>query len=139
MKKGGLLVFGLASLVAINLSASELKADADCVYEKRCANCHGATANGVPKLTEREGVKPDAASAAGVSSQEKKNIYGPPLNHLSKEQLLSKLTNLRNKDFDASSPHSVMRDTLKNVEKREGEISDEEMAEYIYETFGTAD
>lgn len=137
MKKGVLLMFGIASLVVINLSAAEMKQDADCVYQASCANCHGTRADGVPKLKEREGVMPENANAAGIASQEKTNIYGPPLNGFSKEELLSKLINLRNQDFDATSPHSVMRTNLVKSEKREGSFSDAEMAEYIYETFGS--
>ncbi|MDD2790419.1 MAG: hypothetical protein PHU40_07115 [Sulfurimonas sp.] len=138
MKKSTLLVIGLASLVVSNLQASTAKKDIGAIFESRCANCHGATADGVPKIKEKAGVVSEKASATGVSSQEKANIYGPPLNNLSKEELVSQLLNLRNQDFDANSPHSVMRKNLEKIEKREGKVSDEEMAEYISTTFGPA-
>ncbi len=71
-----------------------------------------------------------------MASQEKTNIYGPALNKLSKEEIVAKLMDLRNKGFDTKSYHSVMKNNLKTIEAREGKISDEKMAEYIYSTFG---
>ena len=72
-----------------------------------------------------------------AASQEKSNIYGPPLNTYSKDELYHKLMDLRSKDFDSNSYHSVMRKNLKVIEEREGKISDEKMAEYIFTTFGS--
>ncbi len=108
------------------------------IYKNRCANCHGLKANGVPKLKEQSGTTAKEASAQGISSQEKENIYGPPLTTMSQEDLLLKLKDLRNKDFDSKSAHSVMQKNLKHVEEREGKISDEKMADYIYTTFGSS-
>lgn len=138
MKKSILLIVSLASLVVSSLAASAVKAESNAVFESRCANCHGATANGVPMIKEKSGVKPESANAVGISSEEKTDIYGPPLNNLSKEELVTKLKDLRNQDFDAKSYHSVMQKNLKKIEKREGKISDEDMAEYISTTFGSA-
>jgi cytochrome c553 len=107
------------------------------IYKNRCANCHGVKANGVPKLKEQSGITAEQAAALGVASQNKGDIYGPPLNTMSKEDLVGKLKDLRNKDFDSKSYHSVMQKNLKHTEEREGKITDEKMAEYIYTTFGS--
>jgi len=57
---------------------------------------------------------------------------------MSKEDLFDKLKDLRSKDFDSKSYHSVMQKNLKKIEEREGKISDEKMADYIYTTFGSS-
>ena len=106
------------------------------IYKARCANCHGVKANGVPKLKEQSETNAEEAAAKGISSQEMANIYGPPLSNMSKDDLINKLKDLRNKDFDSKSSHSVMQKNLKHIEEREGKVSDEKMAEYIYTTFG---
>lgn len=136
MKTRGLVVIGLASLLMSSLCSAKVLETSSMTYKNRCANCHGAKANGVPKLKEQAGVSADQAAALGVASQEKGDIYGPPLNTLSESELVEKLKNLRNKDFDSKSYHSVMRKNLKKVEEREGKITDEKMAAYIYSTFG---
>lgn len=106
------------------------------VYEKRCANCHGDTANGVSKLQDKKDIAVKDMAGAGVASGKENNIHGSPLNHLSEEELVKKLQNFRNEDFNANSPTSAMRENLKRIEKRDGVISDEKLAEYIYNTFG---
>lgn len=136
MKNGKLLVIALASLAVSNLYGAQTVEDMGDIYESRCANCHGITANGVPKLTEQPGVEAEEADAKGVASQAKTNIYGPALNGYSKEELTTKIMGLRSKSFDSESYHSVMQANLKHIEAREGKISDEMMAEYIYDTFG---
>lgn len=130
-------MIGLASLAVTSFCSASSSQEMGKIYEKRCANCHGITANGVPKIKEQPGVTPEEANTRGMASQEKMNIYGPPLNHLSEKELVAKLINLRGKDLTAVSPHSVMEDNLKKVEAREGKIDDEDMAEYIHETFGS--
>lgn len=134
MKKSRLLMAGLASLIVTSFCAADTSM-AD-IYKHRCANCHGTSANGVPKLEPKPGVTPNTANAQGMASEAQANIYGPPLNHLSKEEILHKLKDFRNKGFDAESYHSVMRENLKTIEAREGKVADEEMAEYISTTFG---
>jgi hypothetical protein len=136
MKMNGLLIGGLMSLLVSNLCAAETVNDMGAIYTDRCSNCHGVTANGVPKIQEKPGVKVEEADAQGIASQEKTNIYGPALNTLSKEDIAAKLMDLRRKGFDTESYHSVMKGNLKTIEAREGKISDEKMAEYIYNTFG---
>jgi len=136
MRTNGLLMIGLASLMMSSFCAAQTTEEMGSIYTERCANCHGVTANGVPKLEEKPGVKVDEADAQGIASQEKANIYGPPLNKLSKEDIAAKLLDLRSKDFESQSYHSVMKGNLKTIEAREGKISDEKMAEYIYNTFG---
>ncbi|WP_300362262.1 c-type cytochrome [Hydrogenimonas sp.] len=136
MKKIGLLAIALVTAGTMTLGASTHVKDAASVYKNRCANCHGDKANGVPKITPAPGVDPREADAKGIVSEESANVYGPPLNGLSKEELLKKLDEIRNGDFDSESTHAAMRKNLEEIEKREGKISDEAMAEYIYNTFG---
>ena len=138
MKTRKLLVAGLASLLMSSFCAAQILETPSMIYKNRCANCHGLKANGVPKLKEQSGTTVKEAVAQGIASQEKENIYGPPLNTMSQEDLLLKLKDLRNKDFDSKSAHSIMQKNLKQVEEREGKISDEKMADYIYTTFGSA-
>lgn len=138
MKTRKLLVAGLASLLMSSFCAAQILETPSMLYKNRCANCHGLKANGVPKLKEQSGTTVKEAVAQGIASQEKENIYGPPLNTMSQEDLLLKLKDLRNKDFDSKSAHSIMQKNLKQVEEREGKINDEKMADYIYKTFGSA-
>jgi len=138
MKTRGLLVIGLTSLLMSNVYAAKTTQTMGDIYKARCANCHGVKANGVPKLKEQSGVTVEEAAAQGNASQEKGNIYGPPLSTMSREDLLDKLKDLRSKDFDSKSYHSVMQKNLKKIEEREGKISDDKMADYIYTTFGSS-
>ena len=55
---------------------------------------------------------------------------------LTEEDLVRKLGDIRNKNFDGKSYHAVMQRNMKKVEEREGKITDEKMAKYIYTTFG---
>ena len=136
MKTSGLLMIGLASVMMSGYcNAKSIEAPA-MTYKHRCANCHGLKADGVPKLKEQPGLSAEQAAALGMVSQEKGNIYGPPLNTMGKEELVSKLADLRNKDFDSKSYHSIMQKNMKKIEEREGKLSDEKMAEYISKTFG---
>jgi hypothetical protein len=137
MKKSKYLMIGLASLILPNICMAQTAASVADVYASRCANCHGVKAEGVPKLKEKPGVSVAVADGQGMASEEKTNIFGPPLNQLSTETLAAKLLDLRNKGFDSSSYHSVMVQNLNTIEKREGKISDEQMAEYINDTFGS--
>jgi hypothetical protein len=137
MKKNGFLMIGLVSLVLPNICMAQGTSKVADIYAERCANCHGVKAEGVPKLKEKPGVSVTVADGQGMASEEKINIFGPPLNHLSKETLAAKLLDLRNKGFESASYHSVMVQNLKTIEKREGKISDDKMAEYISNTFGS--
>lgn len=136
MKTRGLLMMGLASLMMSSMCAAKSIESPAMTYKHRCANCHGVKADGVPKLKEQPGITVEQAAALGTASQEKGDIYGPPLNTMNKEDLVKKLKDLRNKDFDSKSYHSVMQKNLKKIEEREGKLSDEKMAEYISSTFG---
>lgn len=136
MEKFGWLMIGLTTLAVSNLPAAVTAEEMGEIFTNRCANCHGAAAEGVPLIKEPHGVKPAEADASGMASEEKTDIYGPPLNGLSKEEIVAKLIDLRSKGFESESYHSVMRQNLKHIEAREGDISDEMMAEYIYDTFG---
>jgi len=134
MQKSKIVMACFVSVLGSGLWASTVST-AD-IYKNRCANCHGDAANGVPKLMPKKDLEVNKMAGAGVVSGAMSNIHGAPLNHLSEEDLLVKLQNLRNEDHDATSPHSVMRKNLEAIEKREGKISDEEMAKFIYMTFG---
>ena len=136
MKKNRFAMACIVSALGSVLCASPATPNMADVYKKRCANCHGVKAEGVPKIEKREQMAVEKMPGAGVISDKDVNIYGSPLNHLSQEELFEKLQDLRNEDYDAKSPHSVMRKNLKKIEKREGKVSDEKMAEYIYTTFG---
>jgi cytochrome c553 len=136
MKTRGLFVIGLTSLLMSSFCSAKTLETPSMIYKNRCANCHGIKANGVPKLKEQPGTSVEEAAANGMASQEKGDIYGPPLNTMSQEELVAKLKDLRNKDFDSKSSHSVMQKNLKKVEEREGKITDEKMADYIVTTFG---
>ncbi len=136
MSTNKFLMIGIASLAAAGFCAASSTADMGDIYKHRCANCHGITANGVPKLSERTGVSPAEANMEGIASQQKMNIYGPPLNTLSKSELSAKLRDLKSNHYDSDSYNSEMRKNLKKIEAREGEISPDAMAEYIVKTFG---
>lgn len=136
MKTREFMIIGLASLLMSSYCSAKILETPSMIYKNRCANCHGVKANGIPKLKEQAGMTAEQAAAHGMASQEKGNIYGPPLNTLSKEELVRKLDDLRSKDFDSKSYHSVMQKNLTRIEEREGKITDEKMATYIYTTFG---
>ena len=136
MKTGRFLTIGLASLAAAAFCAASSTADMGEIYKNRCANCHGIKANGVPKLSERHGVSPDEANSEGIASQKKMNIYGPPLNTLSKNELTSKIRDFKSGHFDSDSLGSEMRENMKKIEAREGSVDPEKMAEYIAKHFG---
>jgi cytochrome c553 len=136
MKTRELLMVGLASLLMSSYSSAKVLETSSLTYKNRCANCHGDKANGVTKLKEQPGISVEQAKALGVASQQKGDIYGPPLNAFSQDELMYKLQDLRSKDFDSQSYHSVMQKNMKKIEEREGKISDEKMAKYIFTTFG---
>jgi hypothetical protein len=124
----------LASLALANLCAATPMGE---LYENRCANCHGVKADGVPKISERQGVDTAEASASGIASQATLNIYGPPLKHLTKAAFLAKMAELRGNDMLSDTHNVDMMKNLKKIEAREGKVIDEEMADYIVTTFGS--
>lgn len=136
MNTRSLVVIGLASLLMSSFCSAKVLETPSMIYKNRCANCHGVKANGVPKLKEQSETTDKEAAAQGSASQEKNNIYGPPLNIYTKDEMYNKMVDLRNKDFDSKSYHSIMQKNLKKVEEREGKFSDEKIAEYIAKTFG---
>ncbi|MDD5211255.1 MAG: c-type cytochrome [Sulfuricurvum sp.] len=136
MKTRNLLVIGFASLlIGSYCSAKDLEAPS-MIYKNNCANCHGVKADGVPKLKGHSGITAKQAAALGVASQGKTDVCGVALNALNEEELVRKLQDIRNKNFDGKSYHAVMNRNMKKVEEREGKITDEKMAKYIYTTFG---
>lgn len=107
------------------------------IYKKRCANCHGDKADGISKLAPKQkDMKVSEMAGAGVVSGTTTNAYGTPLNNFTQEELLTKLKNLRKEDSELGAKHTVMRENLKTIEARDGKVSDEKMAKYIYMTFG---
>jgi mono/diheme cytochrome c family protein len=131
MKSKMIFCASLASVLALSVGAANIAK----IYQKRCANCHGIEANGVPKAKPLPGVNPNEAKSVGVISEGASNIYGPPLNHLSAEEIAAKLKEIRSKGFETEAHHEAMSYNLQEIEKREGKISDEAMAEYIYSHF----
>lgn len=136
MKARELLIAGFASLLMASYCNAKDLESPSMIYKNNCAACHGERADGIPKLKGQPGITAKQAAALGVASQGKANICGLPLDTLSQEELVRKLNDIRNKDFDSKSYHSVMRKNLKKIEEREGKVTDEKMAKYIYTTFG---
>lgn len=136
MKTRNLLVIGLASvLVSSYCSAKDLEAPS-MIYKNNCASCHGVKADGVKKLKGHEGITTKQRAALDVASKGQAYVCGVALDTLTQEELVRKLQDIRNKNFDGKSYHAVMNRNMKKVEEREGKITDEKMANYIYTTFG---
>ncbi len=136
MKIRGLLIAGFASLLMSSYCAAKDLESPSTIYKNNCANCHGMKADGVKQLKGQPGITAKQVAALGVASHGKANICGVPLNTLTEEDLVRKLSDIRNKNFDGKSYHAVMHRNMKKVEEREGEITDEKMAKYIFTTFG---
>lgn len=136
MKTRELLVIGFASLLLSSYcSAKELETPS-MIYKNNCAACHGEKADGVKKLKGLSGITKKQRAALDVASQGQAYVCGVPLDTLSEKELVRKLKDIRQKNFDGKSYHAVMNRNLKKVEEREGQITDEKMANYIYTTFG---
>lgn len=137
MKTGKLLVMGFASLlVASYCSAKDLESPS-MIYKNNCASCHGMKADGVKKLKGVSEITTKQRAALDTASNGRAYACGVPLNSLSEAELVRKLQDIRNKNFDGKSYHAVMSRNLKKVEEREGKVTDEKMANYIYTTFGS--
>lgn len=96
-----------AGMVA-SLNAASIKSGT--VYTKNCALCHGARAEGNPTV-------PDA----------------PALNRLSKEELVTKLSDIKGQGFD--NAHERMEKNVRIIELRGMKYDSHDMAEYIYTRF----
>jgi len=126
-----------ACLAVMATSSTLLATPVSEVYKNRCANCHGDKADGLSKIaSKQEDMKVSEMAGAGIASGPNLETHGIPLKNFSEEELLSKLKNLRKDESEIGVKHTVMRENLKTIEKREGKFSDEEMAAYIYSTFG---
>jgi cytochrome c553 len=136
MKTRSLLVIGLVSMLMLSYSSAKDLEAPSMIYKNNCASCHGEKADGVKKLKGHQGITTQQRAALDVASHGQAYACGVPLNALNEEELVSKLTAIRNKDFDGKSYHAVMQRNMKKVEEREGKITDEKMAKYIYTTFG---
>jgi len=95
----------LAAGMVTALNADAIKSGT--VYTKNCAVCHGARAQGNPNV-------PDA----------------PALNKLSKEELVTKLSDVKGQGFD--NAHERMAKNLKIIELRGMKYDAHDMADYIY-------
>jgi len=98
----------LTAGIAATLNAASIKSGN--VYTKNCALCHGARAEGNSKV-------PDA----------------PALNRLSKEELVTKLSDIKGQGFD--NAHERMEKNVKIIELRGMKYDAHDMAEYIYSRF----
>lgn len=136
MKTRGLLVMALGSLLMAGFCNAKDLETPSMIYKNNCASCHGEKADGVKKLKGKSGITEKQRAALDVASQGQAYVCGVPLDNLSEEDLVRKLGDIRNKNFDGKSYHAVMQRNMKKVEEREGKITDEKMAKYIYTTFG---
>lgn len=136
MKTRELLVIGFASLLLSSYcNAKELETPS-MIYKNNCATCHGERADGIKKLKGVSGITTKQRAALDVASKGQAYVCGVPLNALTQAELVGKLKDIRNKNFDGKSYHAVMNRNMKKVEEREGKVTDEKMANYIYTTFG---
>lgn len=136
MKTRDLLVIGLVSMLMSSYSSAKDLESPSMIYKNNCASCHGEKADGVKKLKEHQGITTSQRVALDVASQGQAYVCGVPLDTLTQKDLVRKLGDIRNKNFDGKSYHAVMNRNMKKVEEREGKITDEKMAKYIYTTFG---
>lgn len=102
------MVFLLAAGMVTGLNADAMKSGT--VYTKNCAMCHGARAQGNPNV-------PDA----------------PALNRHTKEELVTKLSDIKGKGFD--NAHERMQKNAKIIELRGMKYDVHDMAEYIHSRF----
>lgn len=102
------IAFMLAAGMVSGLNAASIKSGN--VYTKNCALCHGARGQGNPNV-------PDA----------------PALNRLSKEELVTKLSDIKGQGFD--NAHERMEKNVKIIELRGMKYDAHDMAEYIYSRF----
>ncbi len=139
MKKSKLLTMCLVAVTGTMLWAAPSVSHEEGIYKNDCAQCHGAKAEGV--VLDRSKNKKVVKKVKGVGTYiiNKANHYGPALNNMSQKEISEKLTSFRKKsDFMTHPYHSVMRENLKNIETKEGKISDDKMAAYIQKTFSAA-
>jgi hypothetical protein len=136
MKTRDVLVIGFVSLLMSSYCGAKDLETPSMIYKNNCANCHGVKADGVKKLKEQSGITTKQRAALDVASHGQAYVCGVALDNLSEEDLVRKLGDIRAKNFDGKSYHAVMNRNMKKVEEREGKISDEKMAKYIYTTFG---
>lgn len=136
MKTREFLVIGFISLLISSYCSAKDLETSSMIYKNNCASCHGMKADGVKKLKGQSGITAKQRAALDVASKGQAYACGVPLNTLSEEELVRKLQDIRNKNFDGKSYHAVMNRNLKKSEEREGKITDEKMAKYIYTTFG---
>lgn len=136
MKTRKLLVIGLASLLMSSFCSAKDWESPSMIYKNNCASCHGEKADGVKKLKGQSGITTQQRAALDVASKGQAYVCGVPLNTLTQEELVRKLKDIRSKNFDGKSYHAVMNRNMKKIEEREGKVTDEKMANYIYTTFG---
>lgn len=136
MKTRKLLVIGLAFLLMSGFCSAKDWESPSMIYKNNCAACHGEKADGVKKLKTQSGITTQQRAALDVASKGQAYVCGVSLNTLTQEELVRKLKDIRSKNFDGKSYHAVMNRNMKKIEEREGKVTDEKMANYIYTTFG---
>lgn len=136
MKTRGFLVIGLASLLMSSFCNAKDLESPSMIYKNNCAACHGERADGVKKLKGHPGITTKQRAALDVASKGQAYVCGVALDSLTEKELVRKLKDIRTKNFDGKSYHAVMNRNMKKVEEREGKVTDEKMANYIYTTFG---
>jgi cytochrome c553 len=117
MKKNSLIAVCITLLSSTTLWATSVEE----IYKSKCSNCHGDTANGDTKI---------------ISKSPMIKTKGIALTNLSEKELLIKLKNLRKNSEKTHNGVAAMKEYLKYIESGVGKISDNEMASYIYNTFG---
>ncbi|MDP2078245.1 MAG: c-type cytochrome [Sulfuricurvum sp.] len=136
MKTRDVLVIGFAALLMSSYCSAKDLETPSMIYKNNCAACHGEKADGVKKLKGASGITTKQRAALDVASKGQYYVCGVALNTFTEKELVRKLQDIRSKNFDGKSYHAVMNRNLKKVEEREGQITDEKMAKYIYTTFG---
>lgn len=136
MKTREFLVIGFTFLLMSSYCSAKDLESPSMIYKNNCAGCHGVKADGVKKLKGQLGITTKQRAALDVVSHGRNYVCGVPLDTLSEEDLVRKLGDIRNKNFDGKSYHAVMQRNMKKIEEREGKITDEKMAKYIFTTFG---
>ena len=102
----GMRVFVVVAVAGTLVLASDKMKDSEEVYVEACSACHGVMGEGNPKV-------PDA----------------PALGGLTKDELVGKLSSLKEHGFD--SLHERMGENLEKLERRGLKFDNQEMAEYI--------
>lgn len=106
LRNAAFFLLAAGMLSAVNADAIK----SGTIYTKNCALCHGARAQGNPNIPE-----------------------APALNRLSKEEIVTKLSDIKGQGFD--NAHAQMEKNAKIIELRGMKYDVHDMADYIYTRF----